>query len=84
MKTQRRQYLASTKEIRSHLITYSSGQNETQIDFILTTKGDRKMVEDCKVIPGEAVVPQHRLLVADIKIGKKKRNKLVVREKRMS
>ena len=68
---------------RSHLITYSSGQNESQIDFILTTKRNRKMVEDCKVIPGEAVVSQHRLLVADIKIGKKKRNKLVVKEKRI-
>ena len=46
-------------------------------------KKNRKMVEDCKVIPGEAVVSQHRLLVADIKIGKKKRNKLVVKEKRI-
>jgi len=45
-----------------HLITYKSGNSETQIDYILVRKQDLKMVKNCKVIPGEEVVSQHRLL----------------------
>jgi hypothetical protein len=49
----------------SHLITFSSGQHCSQIDFILTRREDRHACLDCKVIPGECVVPQHKLVVAD-------------------
>ena len=48
------------KKRQEHLITYKSGQNETQIDFMIVRRKDRKAVLDCKVIPGEAVVTQHR------------------------
>ena len=60
---------------RNHLITYKSGGNETQIDYIMVRKEDRKLVIDCKVIPGEPVVTQHRLLIADLrmKVEKKRR-----------
>ena len=37
----------------SRLITYSSGGNQSQIDYILTKKDDRKLISDVKVIPGE-------------------------------
>jgi hypothetical protein len=49
----------------SHLVTFSSGQYCSQIDFILTRREDRHACLDCKVIPGECVVPQHKIVVAD-------------------
>jgi hypothetical protein len=48
----------------SHLVTFSSG---SQIDFILVRREDRHACLDCKVIPGECVVPQHKLVVADFR-----------------
>jgi hypothetical protein len=49
----------------SHLVTFSSGQQCSQIDFIITRREDMYACLDCKVIPGECVVPQHKLVVAD-------------------
>jgi hypothetical protein len=49
----------------SHLVTFSSGQHCNQIDFILARREDRHACLDCKVIPGECVVPQHKRVVAD-------------------
>jgi hypothetical protein len=40
-----------------HLVTFSSGQHCSQIDFILARREDRHTCLDCKVIPGECVVP---------------------------
>ena len=51
----------------SHLVTFSSGQYCSQIDFILARREDRHACLDCKVIPGECVVPQHKLVVADFR-----------------
>ena len=42
----------------AHNITYKSGGNKTQVDYILYRKGFKKEVTDCKVIAGEAVAPQ--------------------------
>ena len=56
----------------SRLITYSSGGNQSQIEYILTKKDDRKLISDVKVIPGEECALQHKLLVADMNIGKPK------------
>jgi hypothetical protein len=49
----------------SHLVTFSSGQHCSQIDFILARREDMHACLDCKVIPGECVVPQHKLVVTD-------------------
>jgi hypothetical protein len=51
----------------SHLVAFSSGQHCSQIDFILVRREDRHACLDCKVIPGECVVPQHKLVVADFR-----------------
>jgi hypothetical protein len=40
----------------SNLVTFSSGQHCSQIDFILSRREDRGACLDCKVIPGESVV----------------------------
>ena len=44
-------------------ITYSMGRNETEIDFVLVGKNNRKYVNDLKAIPWEL---QHWLVVTDI------------------
>jgi hypothetical protein len=49
----------------SHLVTFQSGQHSSQIDFIVARREDRRACLDCKVIPRECVVPQHKLVVAD-------------------
>ena len=58
-----------------HLVTYKSGQHESQIDYLLTRKRDRRTIMDCKVIPGEPLVMQHRLLVMDLRMGKVSKKK---------
>ena len=52
----------------SHLVTYCSGGNSTQIDYILYRKSFRKAVRDVKVIPGEECALQHRLVVCDFTV----------------
>ena len=57
------------KKRNSHLITYASGDHETQVDNILFRRGLRKHIRDVKVIPGEECLTQHRLLVCIFKIA---------------
>lgn len=61
----------------NHLITYQSGGFNSQIDYILVRRSDFKLVRDMKVIPGEEVVTQHRLLVCDMKWNFKKEIKKI-------
>ena len=49
----------------SHLVTFSSGQHSNQIDFVLARRKDKRACLGCKVIPGECVVSQYKLLVVD-------------------
>ena len=44
-------------------VTYSSGGNDTEIDFVLVGKEKGKNLRDVKVIPGEL---QHRLVMVDV------------------
>ena len=53
-----------------HLVTYKSGEHRSQIDYIIVRRRDQARVKDCKTIPGEAVVTQHRLVCMDFKSGK--------------
>ena len=59
-------------------ITFKSGNNESEIDFILISKENRKHLKDVKIIPWEL---QHRLLVVDV--DKRKLNKVVKKEPRV-
>jgi len=68
------------KEV-SKLITYSSGGVNTTIDYLLTRKGDRNMVKDVKVIPGESCVSQHRLLVGGFEVERKSFKKVRYKSK---
>ncbi|XP_065313450.1 craniofacial development protein 2-like [Gordionus sp. m RMFG-2023] len=54
----------------SHLITYS-GTRKRQIDYMLISRRRLKVVIDCKIIPGEEIAAQHKLLVMDLHITSK-------------
>lgn len=56
------------KKKDEHLITYKSGTSATQIDYFLCNGAIRSYFKDCKVIPGEPLTTQHRLLVACLKM----------------
>ncbi|XP_021858714.1 uncharacterized protein [Spinacia oleracea] len=51
----------------SHLVTYRSGGNTSQIDFILVRIALRQCYTNCKVITGESTSTQHRLVVLDFR-----------------
>ena len=51
-----------------YLVTYQSGDVNTQIDFLLYRRSFRRHVTNVKVILGEECASQHRLLVRDFKV----------------
>lgn len=55
-----------------HILTYASGPHETEIDYLLCSNEIRRLLRDCKVILGESVVSQHRLVLAELKLSPKK------------
>ncbi|GJS99652.1 stress-induced protein [Tanacetum coccineum] len=59
------------KKRDAHLITYHSGDHNTQIDYMLVRKGDLRVCKDCKVFLGEVCFSQHRLLALDIHIKRR-------------
>ncbi|KAI5737192.1 hypothetical protein M8J76_010962 [Diaphorina citri] len=69
--------LANTrfKKKEEHLITYRSGRTATQIDFWICSNALKKNMMDCKVIPGEAVVHQHRLLLLELQLERTSKQK---------
>ena len=50
---------------KSKLITFSSGGNYTQIDFILVRREQLKNIKHTKVISYEECITQHKLLFYD-------------------
>ncbi|MCI4382172.1 hypothetical protein PGIGA_G00260710 [Pangasianodon gigas] len=46
-----------------HRVTYKSGGRSTQVDYILCRRGNLKEISDCKVVVGESVARQHRMVV---------------------
>ncbi|KAI5734873.1 hypothetical protein M8J77_011455 [Diaphorina citri] len=55
-----------------HLITYKSGPHKSQIDYIMCRRNHLREVKNAKVINGDGVAAQHRLLVMDIEMEVKK------------
>ena len=52
------------KKREDHYVTYMSGTNRTVVDYILVRRQDLRDLKNYKVIPGESIASQHRLLVA--------------------
>ncbi|KAK3564446.1 hypothetical protein QTP86_020385 [Hemibagrus guttatus] len=61
-----------------HRVTYKSGGRRTQVDYILCIRGNLKEISDCKVVVGESVARQHRVVVCrmTLMVCKKKRSKI--------
>ena len=53
-------------------VIYKSGGRSTQIHYILCRKGNLREITDCKVVAGESVAKEHRMVVCNI-IMKRKR-----------
>ncbi|KAK3541694.1 hypothetical protein QTP86_001113 [Hemibagrus guttatus] len=49
-----------------HRVTYKSGGRRTQVDYILCRRGNLKEISDCKVVVGESVARQHRMVVCSM------------------
>ncbi|KAK3564990.1 hypothetical protein QTP86_032451 [Hemibagrus guttatus] len=56
-----------------HRVTYKSGGRSTQVDYILCRRGNLKEISDCKVVVGESVARQHRMVVMTLMVCKKKK-----------
>ncbi|KAJ2945082.1 hypothetical protein O0L34_g9136 [Tuta absoluta] len=52
-----------------HLISYKSGKSATQVDYILCDHSMRGYFKDCKIVPGEPLTSQHRLLIGCLKMA---------------
>ena len=63
------------KKRSSRCITYASGGKEAQVDYILCRRRELKTVQDCKVLPNEAVAKQHKLVISKLELETKCRRK---------
>ncbi|KAK3556963.1 hypothetical protein QTP70_022304 [Hemibagrus guttatus] len=66
-----------------HRVTYKSGGRRTQVDCILCRRGNLKEISDCKVVVGESVARQHRMVVCrmTLMVCKKKMSKIEIEKK---
>ncbi|GMP80885.1 hypothetical protein CsSME_00035817 [Camellia sinensis var. sinensis] len=66
------------KKREEHLITFKSVLVKSQIDYFLVRKVDRLKCSDCKVISGESLASQHRILILIyVLVGNTKRGRMV-------
>ncbi|KAK3541400.1 hypothetical protein QTP86_024584, partial [Hemibagrus guttatus] len=66
-----------------HRVTYKSGGRRTQVDYILCRRRNLKEISDCKVVVGESVARQHRMVVCrmTLLVCKTKRSKIEIEKK---
>ncbi|KAK3553381.1 hypothetical protein QTP70_003544 [Hemibagrus guttatus] len=66
-----------------HRVTYKSRGRRTQVDYILCRRGNLKEISDCKVVVGESVARQHRMVVCrmTLLVCKMKRSKIEIEKK---
>ncbi|XP_070056583.1 uncharacterized protein [Nicotiana tomentosiformis] len=72
-----RRYIDGFPKREEHLVTFQNAVASTQIDYLLLRKCDRGLCKDCKVILGEILATQHKLLVMDVGIMLKRRKRFV-------
>ncbi|MCJ8747587.1 hypothetical protein PDJAM_G00155240 [Pangasius djambal] len=66
-----------------HRVTYKSGGRSKQVDYILCRRGSLKEISDCKVVVGESVARQHRMVVCrmTLMVCKRKKSKIEIEKK---
>jgi hypothetical protein len=52
----------------SQKVTYESGGSKTQVDYVLVRKGERPLVSNVTVTQSEACIPQHKLVICEMKL----------------
>ena len=71
------------KKKEEHRITYKSGGRRTQVDYILCRRRDVKEVVDCKVVVGESVATQHRMVLCKLVLQGAQKKRIVAMEPRV-
>ena len=61
------------KKSEEHRVTYMSGGRSSQVDYVIFRRAYLKEIGDCKVIAGDNVAKQHRLLVCRMTLETRKR-----------
>ncbi|KAI5618310.1 hypothetical protein C0J50_22292 [Silurus asotus] len=76
------------KKKEDHRVTYRSGGRCTQVDYVLCRRCNLKKIGDCKLLAGDSVARQHRMVVCRmvLEAKKKRRNEVQesIREKRLA
>ena len=57
------------KKREGHGVTYTSGRRSTQVGYIICGRAYLKEIGDCKVIAGDNVAKQYRMLVCSMTFG---------------
>ncbi|XP_028774122.1 uncharacterized protein LOC114731166 [Neltuma alba] len=68
------------KKRDEHLITYKSRTQKSHIDFFLVRNPDKKLWTNCKMIPRDGIIAQHKVLVLNVRIQciKQKRQQVLI------
>ena len=71
----------SYQKRKNHLVTYSSGGRETQIDYIMLRKEHASECRNCKVLSSDAITTPHRILFADLVVKKTRQQRAAGRKR---
>ncbi|KAI5609347.1 protein kinase C-binding protein NELL2-like [Silurus asotus] len=71
------------KKKEDHRVTYKSGGRCTQVDYVLCRRCNLKEIGDCKVLAGDSVARQHRMVVCRMVLEVKKKRRRVRTERRI-
>ena len=69
------------KKKDEHRVTYKSGKESTQVDYVMCRRRNLKEMCDCKVIVNECVTKQHRMVVCKMALMVKKKKAEKVKPK---
>ncbi|KAI5625024.1 hypothetical protein C0J50_15415 [Silurus asotus] len=64
-------------------VTYKSGGRCTQVDYVLCRRCNLKEIGNCKVLAGDSVARQHRMVVCRMVLEAKKKRRRVRTERRI-
>ncbi|KAI5090479.1 hypothetical protein C0J45_19340 [Silurus meridionalis] len=71
------------KKKEENRVKYKSGGRCTQVDYVLCRRCNLKEIGDCKVLAGDSVARQHRMVVCRMVLEMKKKRRRVRTERRI-
>ncbi|KAI5607674.1 hypothetical protein C0J50_9936, partial [Silurus asotus] len=71
------------KKKEDQRVTYKRGERFTQVHYVLCRRCNLKEIGDCKVLAGDSVARQHRMVVCRMVLEAKKKRRIVRTERRM-